>query len=160
MYYVQVLDHGTLKASNWDGKFQLMLHELFLLGVYSSLSLSIYRIYRGALHTHCTSMTCPNLLMCMWQTWEPIKAQTPAQQPWFFSLAVSALRESKQRHKVLSVSAVCLDLTLVMCVRVCATWVCVCARICVANHIKERRSCSAVVTSDPGVLRYRGRVAE
>lgn len=77
---------------------------------------------------------CQNLLMCMWQTWEHIKAQRPAQQkPWpcFFSLAVSALRESKRRHKALSVSAVCLDLTLVY------VWVpvCVCVHECMCTDL-------------------------
>lgn len=37
---------------------------------------------------------------------------------------------------------------------------CVCTCICVANHIKELRSGSVVMTSDPGMLRDRGRVAE
>ena len=89
---------------------------------------------------------------------------TSTAKPWpcFFSLAVNALRESKRRHKALSVSAICLDLTLVyvrVCVRLCV-WLHVCVRICVANHIKERRSGSVVMTSDPGVLQDRGRVAE
>lgn len=86
--------------------------------------------------------------------------ETSTAKPWpcFFSLAVSALRESKRRHKALSVSAVCLDLTLVY-VHVCA-WVHVCVCICVANHIKERQSGSVVMTSDPGMLRDRGRVVE
>lgn len=35
-----------------------------------------------------------------------------------------------------------------------------CARICVAHHIKERWSGSVVMTSDPGMLRDRGRVEE
>lgn len=59
-------------------------------------------------------------------------------------------------------SAICLDLTLV-CVHV---HVCVCAHECmsvpvyVANHFKEQRSGSVVMTSDPGMLQERGRVAE
>lgn len=35
-----------------------------------------------------------------------------------------------------------------------------CACICVAHHIKERWSGSVVMTSDPGMLRDRGRVEE
>lgn len=98
---------------------------------------------------------CQNLLMCMWQTWEHIKALA-----LFFLFWLSALWESKLRHKALSVRAVCLDLTLV-CLHACVcARVHVCARICVAHHIKERWSGSVVMTSDPGMLRDRGRVEE
>lgn len=76
----------------------------------------------------------------------------------FSFLAVSALREQTEAQGPECEGCLSwLDLGVSACV--CAR-VHVCARICVAHHIKERWSGSVVMTSDPGMLRDRGRVEE
>lgn len=88
------------------------------------------------------------------QSGDTLTAKT---RPCFPSSAVSTLRESKRRHKALSVSAVCLNLTF-LCVCMC---VCICGSPCVCKHLchkpLQRKSGSVVLTSDPGMLRDRGR---
>lgn len=127
MFQIKLQVHDLILLADYQNRFSKNLRSfwLFLIWIYvlcffaRKMPLQAHTAFIHVVQMSlflCLRSCCQNLLICTWQTWEHIKvSETSTAKPWpcFFSLVVSALRESKWRDKALSVSAVCLDLTFV-----------------------------------------------